>query len=239
MADSKISALTELAVAPDVLDEFVVVDKSDTTMAATGTDKRIKAGTLVPVDPAAGTPGLRTLGTATTSAAPGDKLAALLGTYRGLGEDIRAAAVWVSTTTANTYILHTQAATAITAANSAFGAFYLDPADYAISGYTTKLRLRSWVLTDSVAPAVNLTVGLYPVTAFGGGSNVLPLISTIGAAIASSTYTTPGASTQTKTDAADVTFPTAGWYCFAYAPSGTTATNSNGTIGARLMVRWV
>ena len=45
MADAKISALTELT-APAADDEFVVVDKSDTTMAASGTDKRIKYGTL-------------------------------------------------------------------------------------------------------------------------------------------------------------------------------------------------
>ena len=40
---SKISALTELAEAPASTDEFVIVDKSDTTMAATGTTKRIQS----------------------------------------------------------------------------------------------------------------------------------------------------------------------------------------------------
>jgi hypothetical protein len=47
MADTKISALTELTVPPDLTDEFVLVDKSDTTMAASGTDKRIKSQTLI------------------------------------------------------------------------------------------------------------------------------------------------------------------------------------------------
>lgn len=46
MADTKISALTELAVAPDFNDELVIVDKSDTAMAATGTDKKIQVGNL-------------------------------------------------------------------------------------------------------------------------------------------------------------------------------------------------
>ena len=41
MADTKISNLTELAASPATTDEFVVVDKSDTTMAASGTNKRI------------------------------------------------------------------------------------------------------------------------------------------------------------------------------------------------------
>ena len=40
---SKISALTELAEAPASTDEFVIVDKSDTTMAATGTTKRVQS----------------------------------------------------------------------------------------------------------------------------------------------------------------------------------------------------
>lgn len=41
MADTKISTLTELT-DPAIGDEFVIVDKSDTSMAASGTDKRIK-----------------------------------------------------------------------------------------------------------------------------------------------------------------------------------------------------
>lgn len=43
MADTKISALTELAAAPADLDELALVDKSDTSMAASGTTKRIKS----------------------------------------------------------------------------------------------------------------------------------------------------------------------------------------------------
>ena len=45
MSDSKISSLTELT-APASADEFVIVDKSDTTMAASGTDKRITPASL-------------------------------------------------------------------------------------------------------------------------------------------------------------------------------------------------
>lgn len=48
MADTKISGLTQLTGAASVatVDEFVLVDKSDTTMAASGTDKRITAADL-------------------------------------------------------------------------------------------------------------------------------------------------------------------------------------------------
>lgn len=42
MTDTKISALTELTAEPAADDELVIVDKSDTTMAASGTDKRLR-----------------------------------------------------------------------------------------------------------------------------------------------------------------------------------------------------
>lgn len=41
MADTKISALTAQSAAIAVDDEFVLVDKSDTSMAVTGTDKKL------------------------------------------------------------------------------------------------------------------------------------------------------------------------------------------------------
>lgn len=50
MPDSKISSLTELAEVPASTDEFVIVDKSDTTMALTGTTKKIKASNIVPTE---------------------------------------------------------------------------------------------------------------------------------------------------------------------------------------------
>lgn len=47
MADTKISALSQLAESPAATDELIVVDKSDTTMAASGTDKRITRADLL------------------------------------------------------------------------------------------------------------------------------------------------------------------------------------------------
>jgi hypothetical protein len=48
MADSKISSLTELAESPASTDEFVIVDKSDTSMAASGTTKKVQAQYVTP-----------------------------------------------------------------------------------------------------------------------------------------------------------------------------------------------
>lgn len=45
MPDTKLSALAELTALADV-DELLVVDKSDVTMAASGTSKRVTRGTL-------------------------------------------------------------------------------------------------------------------------------------------------------------------------------------------------
>jgi hypothetical protein len=45
MANQKITELDALT-APDTLDEVVIVDKSDTTMSADGTNKRMTFGTL-------------------------------------------------------------------------------------------------------------------------------------------------------------------------------------------------
>lgn len=47
MADSKITALTALAEAPATGDYFVIVDVSDTTMSASGTNKKIAASYVV------------------------------------------------------------------------------------------------------------------------------------------------------------------------------------------------
>jgi hypothetical protein len=46
MSDAKVSDLTELAATPAADDELVVVDKSDTTQAASGTTKRLRADRL-------------------------------------------------------------------------------------------------------------------------------------------------------------------------------------------------
>lgn len=52
MASKKISSLATLAT-PDAVDELVIVDKSDTTMAGTGTDKKVTYADLVGDDLAA------------------------------------------------------------------------------------------------------------------------------------------------------------------------------------------
>lgn len=54
MADTKTSQLTQLAATPDVADLLMLVDVSDTAMAATGTNKRVAASYLARSDAGAG-----------------------------------------------------------------------------------------------------------------------------------------------------------------------------------------
>jgi hypothetical protein len=63
MADSKITALTALTAADPVNDMFPVVDVSDTTMAASGTTKRISVNNIL------GASGVATLASATITGA--------------------------------------------------------------------------------------------------------------------------------------------------------------------------
>lgn len=69
MADSKITALTALTAADPVNDMFPIVDVSDTTMAASGTTKRISANNILSSSPTASgaltVTGLVTAGSAT------------------------------------------------------------------------------------------------------------------------------------------------------------------------------
>ena len=71
MADSKITALTALTAADPVNDMFPIVDVSDTTMAASGTTKRISANNILSSSPTASgaltVTGLVTAGSATIS----------------------------------------------------------------------------------------------------------------------------------------------------------------------------
>ena len=63
MADSKITALTALTAADPVNDMFPVVDVSDTTMAASGTTKKISVNNIL------GASGTATLASATITGA--------------------------------------------------------------------------------------------------------------------------------------------------------------------------
>jgi hypothetical protein len=92
------------------------------------------------------------------------------------------------------------------------GILYLDPADYAVAGKTTKYRLRAMLGTNATAPTSTFTFGLYPVTAIAGGAGVV--VFTLGAVTSGSTvaFVAPGASSLNQNNSGDFTAPSDGYY---------------------------
>lgn len=128
---------------------------------------------------------------------------------------------------------------AVSGAGSGGAAFWFDPADYAAGSRTVKVRVRGMVLTNAVAPACNFTIGMYPVSTWGGASGAYSTITALGAATASVAINTPALTTQTHSESSVVTAPTAGWYVLAVVTSGSAAANSDTTLQARLQVQQV
>ena len=107
-------------------------------------------------------------------------------------------------------------------------ALYLDPTAFTANTRTTKLRIRYVVFTNSTAPAITYTVGLYPIATYGGGLGQGPFVASVGTVVTGSTanIVSPGAAAATTAVTSDFNFPAAGQYLLGVAPSTTAATNS-------------
>jgi hypothetical protein len=140
----------------------------------------------------------------------------------------------------NTYLVPLAGGTPTVAPQNYAGfGFYFDPADWTANTRVNKLRLRAQLLTNTVAPATNVTVGLYPIATYGGTSGNQPTIASLGAVVASSTVTfaTPGASSQNQGNSGDFTAPTAGFYVLAFATNNVSAVNSVYSVTVELQRR--
>lgn len=123
-------------------------------------------------------------------------------------------------------------------AGAAPAPFYLKGSDWAVSGLTAYLRVVAGCLVTDTAPANTMVVGLYPVSAWAGGTTVTT--ATVGTVIVGSTVTfaTPAANSMpAPTVTADFAFPSDGWYIVGAAIDGAAAGNSNPMLSARLEVR--
>lgn len=138
---------------------------------------------------------------------------------------------------AATYVMLVNGSTATTAANAGFAAVYLDPAEFAVAGLSTKYSVRAACFTNGTAPAITMTVGLYPVTASGGGADANSI--TLGVVEAGSTvaFASPAVNSRTTSTSGDFTAPEAGYYCLACATSNTPTADSRTTIVASLRAR--
>lgn len=136
-----------------------------------------------------------------------------------------------------TYVLSaaTSNSTAVNAANvgnSHDWWRHLAAADYTLSGKTTKLRVRATVATVAVAPAVTITVGLYPLTVAAGTVTPGTVVSGSTAAVA-----TPGTNAYTTVDSGDFNIPADGPYGLCVIVDGTPSASLG--IGAELQLRHV
>lgn len=224
------------------------------TDAAAGTGSRRTLGTSATSAaagnrglPAAGSAGqVLTKNTATDydvlwqTPAAGTSAAALAGAYTPI--------VWGGGTigaslAAGTYALwagpHEAANTAVVALGTAgtlAAAFWMDPANWTVTGLTTKLRLEAFCHIGATAPGQTMTVGLYPVTTLTNTG-----LAAVGTVTAGSTvaFTTPAANSHAHNASTDINVPAAGWYCIGVNFTGATAASSNTLLGVNLQRRWV
>jgi hypothetical protein len=141
---------------------------------------------------------------------------------------------------AATYVLLYNSSTPQTAVGgqAARGAFNLDPADFAVSGKTAKLRLAVAAYTNATASTSTFDLNLIPVTALAGGAGVTTV--TFGTPVSPTlTLTTPAASTMFREESDLVDFPVAGNYAIGLVITGAMAAGSSISITATLQVTYV
>lgn len=123
--------------------------------------------------------------------------------------------------------------------NTAAATFYFDPADYAIAGLTTKLRLRASIATNDVDPASNFTVDLAAYSLPTGAANIVSgsLSSYVSGAQVAITDATLTANALVTATSGDFTAPAAGWYAIVVTTSANMTANSAAAVVAALAVR--
>ena len=137
------------------------------------------------------------------------------------------------------YLLYPNGQIAVAGAASTYAAFYLNPADYAISGRTTNIRLSAVVFTNAVAPVSNITLGLYPIATFGGASAAAPTIASLSAAVMTAAINAPAATSANQASSAATAFPAAGFYAVAVTFSAVFAANAQVSVRAKLQAQAV
>jgi hypothetical protein len=140
-------------------------------------------------------------------------------------------------TAAGTYpITHMTTSPSVVTASAAFGtiAQYLNPADYAISGFTVQCRVVANFQQNTTANAGTSisTAGLYPMVMAGGTTVFTP---TLGTVVTGSTAAQTGgaASSDTRVLSSTFTMPAAGSYTLAVVISVATRAGG-GKINVRL-----
>jgi hypothetical protein len=210
VADTKISALTQLTT-PASADEIAIVDKSDTTQAASGTTKRMILETAIGVD-------TRTLVLAVRSQVIHDQASATLGLVHG------------GYAATNPSFSSAGAAT-----TGSLPVLRWAGGDHDRTGLTTMILLRAQVAVNGTAAGITFTFGVYPITV-GGAADTLTY--TLGTVLSGSTTSAVAGNSnvlnQGVSTALDVTGTAAANWGIGCVTSGNLANNSSVQLSAQL-----
>lgn len=125
------------------------------------------------------------------------------------------------------YVLSQQSLTFMTqnTAGSAQAALYFDPADFAVTGRTTQIRLRSVLISNAVAPGQSLISSFKPIaTWFTTSGSTLGIATLTGGGIVASNHTSIGANTREVITSSTATAPAAGYHALSvFSPGSLTA----------------
>lgn len=121
-------------------------------------------------------------------------------------------------------------------------AVYLDPDLWAAAGRIVRYTLRGAVITNAVAPTATYSYALFPVATWGGTSGNIPVVATIGAAVAGSTtanIVAPAAGAPAAPVSIEFDAPVAGWYVIGMVQTGAAIANALTTHLAALAAKQV
>jgi hypothetical protein len=118
-------------------------------------------------------------------------------------------------------------------------ALYIVSSNMSVAGKSAVLSLAVQHLTNNVAPAVNFTYGLYPVT-IGTGTNAGVLI-TLGTVVTGSTVAinTPAINSLAQATSTDFALPADGYYALGFTNSGAPTVNHLSLATMQLRLRHV
>lgn len=119
--------------------------------------------------------------------------------------------------------------------------FYLDDAEYAVAGKTTELRVRGIAMTNTTDPGIDVTFGLYEITAAGGGTanNIQYTIAASPVASSTAVITNADLNGSDRETAVSSGFavPSDGYYALGAVGSGAQAANSALSLSVYLQLR--
>src|SRR5262245_22516256 len=116
--------------------------------------------------------------------------------------------------------------------------FYLQAADYAITGFTAKLRLSCDLMCNATALGTTVTIGMYPITACAGAADAISVTqgTVVGQTVA---FASPAASTPAQAVSTEFSLPADNHYVIGFVLAGTPAADTRVSVYTQLQLRWV